>query len=378
MTAMTELLMGAFAAAAVLGASAQATRFCPQGGLRETLLERKPARLAAYGVAVGAALVAVALLQLALGQTLIPSRPAYTGPVLPWGRHVLGGLLFGAGMVLARGCPLRTLVRVGQGSLQAVLVLAVMGLAAYAMSRTSLYGLWFAPWIDGWSLDLRRFGLAHQDLATVLGLGSTGAHAVLGLALGAMALVLCWRALPLRKRWGLWLGAVLIGVVVAAGYALTAGPIGQRAIEDASFMGQPPDGLGVQSYTFAGPLSDAAYVLLHPSSQTTTFGVMAVAGALLGALLAALLRRDFRPQGLAGWREGARQLFGAALTGGGAVLGLGCTVGHGLSGVSVLSIGSMLGLASIFTGAWLAIRLEAGRRAAPLAGAPGYTAASGG
>lgn len=339
MTAMTELLIGAFAAAAVLGASAQATRFCPQGGLRETLLERKPTRLAAYGVAIGAALVAVALLQLALGQTLIPSRPAYTGPELPWGRYVLGGLLFGVGMVLARGCPLRTLVRVGQGSLQAVLVLAVMGLAAYAMSRTSLYGLWFSPWIDGWSLDLRRFGLAHQDLATVLGLGSTGAHVVLGLALGAVALVLCWRALPLRKSWGLWLGAVLIGVVVAAGYALTAGPIGQRAIEDASFMGQPPDGLGVQSYTFAGPLSDAVYFLLHPSSQTTTFGVMALAGALLG---------------------------------------LGCTVGHGLSGLSVLSIGSTLGLASIFTGAWLAIRLEAGRRAAPLAGAPGYTAATGG
>ena len=378
MTAITELLIGAFAAAAVLGAAAQSTGFCPQGGLRETLLKRKPTRLAAYGVAVGAALVAVALLQLTFGQALIPSRPAYTGPDLPWGRYVLGGLLFGFGMVLARGCPLRTLVRVEQGSLQAVLVLAVMGLAAYAMSRTSLYGRWFAPWIDGWSLDLRRFGLAHQDLGTVLGLAGVGAHVALGLALGVAVLVLCWRALPLRKSGGLWLGAALIGVVVAAGYALTAGPIGKQAMDDAAFMSQPPDGLGVQSYSFAGPLSDAAYFLLHPSNQTTTFGVMAVAGALLGALLAALLRRDFRLQGLARWREGARQLFGAVLTGGGAVLGLGCTVGHGLSGVSVLSVGSMLGLASIFTGAWLAIRLQAGRRAAPLVDAPGYTAASGG
>lgn len=378
MTAITELLIGAFAAAAVLGAAAQSTGFCPQGGLRETLLERKPTRLAAYGVAVGAALVAVALLQLALGQTLAPSRPAYTEPMLLWGRYVLGGLLFGFGMVLARGCPLRTLVRVGQGSLQAVLVLTVMGLAAYAMSRTSLYGRWFAPWIDGWSLDLRRFGLAHQDLGTVLGLAGVGAHVALGLALGAAVLVLCWRALPLRKSRGLWLGAVLIGVVVAAGYALTAGPIGKRAMDDAAFMSQPPDGLGVQSYSFAGPLSDAAYFLLHPLNQTTTFGVMAVAGALLGALLAALLRRDFRLQGLARWREGARQLFGAVLTGGGAVLGLGCTVGHGLSGISVLSVGSMLGLASIFTGAWLAIRLEAGRRAVTPVGTPGYTAATGG
>ncbi|MDE1953675.1 MAG: YeeE/YedE family protein [Betaproteobacteria bacterium] len=105
-------------------------------------------------------------------------------------------------------------------------------------------------------------------------------------------------------------------------------------------------------------------LLERKPARLAAYGVAALVAA-------ALLRRDFRPQGLAGWREGARQLFGA-------VLGLGCTVGHGLSGVSVLSIGSMLGLASIFTGAWLAIRLEAGRRAAPLAGAPGYTAASGG
>lgn len=378
MTAITELLIGAFAAAAVLGAAAQSTRFCPQGGLRETLLERRPARLAAYGVAVGSALVAVALLQLVLGQTLMPSRPAYTGPDLMWGRYVLGGLLFGFGMVLARGCPLRTLVRTGQGSLQAALVLAVMGLAAYAMSRTALYGTWFAPWIGSWTLDLRRFGLAHQDLGTLLGLSSTGAHVALGLALGAAVLALCLRALPLRRNGPLWLGAALIGVVVASGYALTAGPIGSRAADEASFMSQPPDGLGVQSYTFAGPLSDAAYFLLHPSNQTTTFGVMAVAGALLGALLAALLRRDFRLQGLAAWRESARQLFGAVLTGGGAVLGLGCTVGHGLSGVSVLSVGSMLGLASIFVGAWLAIRLQAGSRDALAADAPMQTAASGG
>ncbi len=380
MTAMTELFMGAFAAAAVLGASAQATRFCPQGGLRETLLERKPTQPATTRVVVGAALVAVTLLQLAFGQTLIPSRPACTGPELPWGRHVLGGLLFGAGMKLAHGCPLRTPVRVDQGSLPAALVLAVMGLAADAISRTSLCGLRFAPWIDGGALDRRRFGLAHPDLATVPGLGRTGAHAVLGLVLGAMALVLCWWAPPLRRSWGLWLGPVLIGMVVAAGDALTAGPSGQRqrASERAPFMGQPPDGLGVQSCTFAGPQSDAPHVQLHPSSQTTTFGVMAVACARLGALLAVLLRCDFRPQGVAGWRVGARQLFGAVLTGGGALLGLGRSVGDGLSRVSVLSFGSMPGLASIFTGAWLATRLEAGRRAAPPAGVAGYTAAVGG
>lgn len=53
-----------------------------------------------------------------------------------------------------------------------------------------------------------------------------------------------------------------------------------------------------------------------------------------------------------------RQVAGAALTGAGAVIGLGCTVGHGLSGIAVLSTGSMLALLSIFAGAGLVVWLE--------------------
>ena len=42
----------------------------------------------------------------------------------------------------------------------------------------------------------------------------------------------------------------------------------------------------------------------------------------------------------------------------GAVIGLGCTVGHGLSGIAALSLGSLLSLPAIFAGATLAVWLE--------------------
>ena len=358
MTAITQVLFAGFVAAMVLGAAAQATRFCPQGGLREFLLEGKSARIAAYGSAIGVALLAVAGLQLILGQALTPSRPPYLGPEVPWGRYVLGGLLFGAGMVLARGCPLRTLVRAGQGSVQALVVLLAMAVAAYAMTRTALYGAWFAPWLSPLSIDLRRWGLQSQGLDTLLGLHGLVGRVALGAALGIGLLVLGWRGLSWRHHHPLWLGSALIGFMVAAGYAVTAGPWGSHALDEAAFMSQPPDGMGVQSFSFAGPLSDAAYFALHPSGQTLSLGVVAVLGALVGALLTALLRGEFRPETFSAPRDLARALVGAILAGGGAVLGLGCTVGHGLSGVSVLSVGSMLGLVSIFAGAWLAIRLE--------------------
>src|SRR3569833_4603007 len=134
MSAIQLLLLGVFAAALMLGASAQASRFCLQGGLREAALHRDGRRLAAYVVAIGVSIGLVGLLQITLGQAVNPSRPAYTGPDLLWGRYIVGGLLFGAGMMLARSCPLRTLVLVGFGCVFVVLFFFVLVLFVFVLS----------------------------------------------------------------------------------------------------------------------------------------------------------------------------------------------------------------------------------------------------
>lgn len=358
MTAIDQLLLGGFLSALVLGAAAQASRFCPQGGLREAMRERRPQRLAAYFAAAGVALLAVAALQLVLQQPLVPSRPPYLSANLPWGRYLLGGLLFGAGMVLARGCPLRTAVRSAQGSGSAAVLLIAMGIAAFAMSRTALFDRGIAPWLVPLSFDLHRWGWPSQGLDALLGFGGPSGRVITGAVLGVTVLGLAARRLAWQGHRTLWLGAALIGLMVAAGYALTAGPIGMAAADEASFMGEPPDGLGVQSFSYAGPLGDAANFLRHPMRQTWTLGVAMLLGTWLGALLSALARGEFRLQGPAAPRAMAVPLAGALMTGAGAVIGLGCTVGHGLSGVAVLSLGSAMALASIFAGASLVVWLE--------------------
>ena len=363
MNSITQLLAGAFLVSLVLGGAAQASRFCPQGGLREALLERRPQRLAAYFAATGFALLAVAGLQWLLHQGLQPSHPPYRSAQFPWGRYVLGGLLFGSGMVLARGCPLRTLVRSAQGSVQALLSLGAMSVAAFAMTSGFVFNDWIAPWIVRLNVDLGRWGWQSQGLDALLGLHGWQARALLGLALGALVLLLAARASAGDGQRLRWVGSALIGLAVAAGYWLTAGPIGARAANDAAFMSQPPDGMGVQSFSFAGPLSDLAHFAMHARAQTFTFGVVLVLGTFLGALMSAVARREFRVQLPRAPRELALRLLGALMTGAGAVLGLGCTVGHGLSGVAVLSLGSALGLACIFAGAigtiWIESRLDA-------------------
>jgi len=359
MNAIPLLLLAVFAIAVILGAAAQASRFCLHGGLRDALFNRDGRRLAAYVMAIAVAIALVALLQVVLGAAVNPVRPPHTSANLVWGRYLVGGLVFGVGMILARGCPLRNLVRVAQGNMQALVVLVVMALSAYAMTRTTLYATAFAPWLGDWSLDLRKWGFDHQDLGTLLHLSTPLARLIPALVLAAILFIAARRYLPLRASKGMAPAAVVIGAAVAAGYALTAGPLGAKAMDDAAFMTMPPDGMGVQSFTFSGPLADAVYFLLHPSMQTLTFGVVAIAGVLVGVFLSALARREFHWDAGVDARVLLRQCIGAALAGGSAVLALGCTVGNGLSGVAVLSVGAMIGLGAIVLGAWATLKVEA-------------------
>jgi uncharacterized membrane protein YedE/YeeE len=52
---------------------------------------------------------------------------------------------------------------------------------------------------------------------------------------------------------------------------------------------------------------------------------------------------------------------GALLMGVGGVTALGCTIGQGLSGLSTLSLGSVIALAGILGGAVLALRYQVWR-----------------
>ena len=357
----TILLLAVLPLALVFGAAAQFSRVCVPGGLGDWMFRGEHARLAAYFIAIGVAVIGTGLLQALAGIDLNDTRPPYRSPEFAWGRYAIGGFLFGVGMVLARGCPVRNLVKLGQGNLQSLPVLMVMALTAYAMTRTSLYADWFLPWVGSLSLNLTLFGIPRQDLASLFG-GGAGLALVLALVVGVAFLTLSARSLApsTAHRGKIWLGGGLIGATVAAAYWLTGGPLGQKAIEAAEMMDTLPEGLGTQSFTFAAPLGDLVHYLSHPAATSAiTFGVVAVAGVLLGALLSALARREFAVQRFGAPREWARTLTGAVLVGVGSVLAMGCTVGHGLSGIAVLALGSFVGLAAILAGAWSALKVEA-------------------
>ena len=356
--AISRYLLYILALAVVFGAAAQFSRFCLLGGMRSYMSARDGGRLAVYVGAIGVAIVVTTLVQWFATIDLSQTRPPYRTADFAWGRYLIGGLMFGVGMVLARGCPVRSLVKTSQGSFQALLAIVVMAVAAYAMTRTALFQTAFMPWVGPLSLDLAAYGIPQQDLASLIGAGALG-YQVIAALLATVLLVVSWRWLPLRGNVAAWTGVVLIGATVGLGFWVTGGAPGQSADMASMMQPMPQEGLGTQSFTFSAPLGDVLYFLQNLDKiSTITFGVVAVVGVFLGSLVSAVVRRDVQFSWSMGVGEWVRTVIGAAMVGVGSVLAVGCTVGHGLTGFSTLALGSMLSLTAILLGAWVTIRLE--------------------
>ncbi|UCE30776.1 MAG: YeeE/YedE family protein, partial [Burkholderiales bacterium] len=99
----------AFAIAVVVGAVMNRTNYCSMGALSDIVNMGDWDRMRMWVLAIGVAMIGTGLLA---GAGLIdPGKTIYTGSNLLWLSSLVGGLLFGIGMVLASGCGSKTLVR---------------------------------------------------------------------------------------------------------------------------------------------------------------------------------------------------------------------------------------------------------------------------
>jgi hypothetical protein len=126
----TQVLWAAFGLSVVLGAIMQRTRFCTMGAVADIVNMGDWARMRMWVMAMGVAMIGFNAM-VALGW-LDASKSLYAGPRLIWLSALVGGAMFGFGMVLASGCGIKTLVRMGGGSLKSAVVFVVLGIAAFA------------------------------------------------------------------------------------------------------------------------------------------------------------------------------------------------------------------------------------------------------
>lgn len=345
----TLLLLGGLLLGLLAGALLQASHFCIMGAIADLVLFASARRLKVWGLAIATAVVGTQISAVAELVPLEASRHLSAG--IAWGPALLGGLLFGFGMVLTGGCASRCLVRSATGSLKALVVLLVMAVAAWATQLGLLAPLHRAL-RAATTIEVEGAGGAAlwRPLVELPGLHASTARLSLALALSLAltAVALADRRLR-RSPLELATGPVL-GLLVVAGWLLTghlaADPFG------------PPT---AASLSYVAPVGQSLLWVMTGNGWTG-LGPALVVGTGLGAFLVTFARGGLRLEGFASTGDLARHLVGAAFMGTGGVLAMGCTIGQGLSGLSTLAASSVLATMAIVLGAcWALGWLESGR-----------------
>jgi uncharacterized membrane protein YedE/YeeE len=344
-----EVLWAFFLGGLLLGAISQRTHFCTMGAVSDVVHMGDWTRARQWMSAIGVAMVGFAALS---DSGLIdPSKTLYASSRLMWLSTWVGGFMFGYGMVIASGCGNKTLVRIGGGNLKSVVVFVVMGVSAFATLK-GITAVLRVSTVDAVVWDMPAG-------ASLNALGVPG----LGYALGAVLLVAVWRH---QDFWTLdnFLSGVGVGSLVVAMWWVS-GHLG--------FVPEHPETLDavylatssgrMEALTFTAPVAHTLDWLMFYSDQSKvlTSGVAAVAGVIVGSALTAAWRRTFRWEGFANPRDLGQHLIGAVLMGVGGVTAMGCTIGQGLSGISTLSLNSVMALAAILLGAVVSLRQQAAR-----------------
>ena len=249
---------------------------------------------------------------------------------------IIGGLVFGFGMVMTRGCSGRLLVLAGTGNMRSIVAGLVFACTAQmtlngalAPLRQQLAGLWVTG--GGRNIDL----LAAAHLPPEAGLA-------IGLAIAAIALWLSWRNGLTPTRLVFACGA---GFAVAVGWVLTFS-LSQTSFEPVS----------VTSATFSGPSANTLMALLQQGA-VVNFDIGLIPGVFIGAFVAAVVGGRLHWQSYSTPGQMARSMTGGALMGFGGMLAGGCAIGNGLTGTSIFALTAWLATVCFFIGAAIADRL---------------------
>lgn len=319
-----------------LGLAARLGRFCVMGAVEDAVYGNETGRLRMLGIA-GAAAIGLTALFAAAGLVALEEIFYLRAPWSPIGA-VVGGLLFGYGMAQVGTCGFGALARAGSGDLRSVLMVIVVGIFGYATLLGPLVELrlWLgaAPGSDvsssasAWVGD--RLGIG--PLVPALGAAASLAGLSLAGRRGAIQ--------PEQIAWGCAAGAVVALAWAATSYAANTGF----------------DPVPLEAFSFVAPLGETLLLTMTGEpAEFLDFSVGAVVGVALGAAIGSAIRREFRWEACDDARELRRQLLGAAMMGVGGVLALGCSIGQGLSALSVLAPSAPVVMAAIFVGARLGL-----------------------
>lgn len=336
--------------------------FCLAGAFRDVFLFRSTFMLRALGLAVLASMV---LFEGARWAGLLPSYPF---PLLgePSALTFVGGLLFGVGMVLAGGCVVGTLYRIGAGSALSLVALAglIAGSALFAEFQPQWAAASAALQVFPPGITLPRMAglepalmVVPAALATALWLYRLGRHQGWERVSRATGYLQPWRA------------ALLLAGIGLLSYALVGMPLGVTTsyAKLGAFVEQwlVPEHLASLPFFASEPLRytppfATETVVGGPGPQLDAIAAVQfplILGLVLGGTLSAWRAADLRVYLRVPARQYASAFVGGLVMGLAARMAPACNVWHLLGGLPLLAAQSLLFVLGLFPGAWLGSRV---------------------
>ena len=308
----------------MFGALAQRTRFC----FRRGILGDGPA-LSLWFSALAFGIIGTQV-SVYLGWISFADHRFFT-PEVPVIAITLGGLLFGVGMVLTKGCVSRLTVLTGSGNMRALIVLIVFAIFAHATMK-GIFS-YVRTFLGGFTFDVG----AYVDLSHLLGWRLT--------TVLILAVVAGFVALKNRLSWSNYVMSALIGLLVPAAW------VGTGLLLQDEF-----DPIAMESLSFTLPAAETLFWGLASTAVAANFGTGLFLGTVLGAFVVAKIYQEFSWESFQEVGQTGRYMAGAALMGVGGVLAGGCTLGVGLAGLPTLSLAALIGIVAIAIGGQLAVK----------------------
>jgi len=334
-----------------LGFILQKGRFCLNSAFRDIIFIQDLALFRSYLLCVVVAVIGTNLLEDA---GLIMAFDQESGQFVSAGllrqnfvpiANIIGGFLFGLGIVLAGGCASGIVYRLGEGQIAALI--AIVGFFfGVAMTTDGLLSP-VHKFLKSFNVEI--FGIKNPAIWDLFG-GGPEVKWITIAVFSIMVLLFVFKGKPtfgvVRNGYTWGLTGVLIGLLTIVAWEIS------------SFFGGVPRGLAITT-----PLREFFNSVLYNSSHSPfpefsflgifkgTWGVFFIFAVPLGAALSAIALKEFKwkiPQA----KEVLTVFFGSILMGIGAVIAGGCNLGHGVTGMSTMSLASLVAITSIILGNW--------------------------
>ena len=340
-------IIGTLLVGVLFGFVLQRGRFCMVSAFRDPLVMKEYNLLKAVAIAIAVEMIGFLIL---VGLNVIP---ALNPKPFNYVANIVGGLVFGVGAAFAGGCASGTSYRIGEGMVGSFV--AMLGLAIVGVATSSSEGIlnWISTYLNQWSIGVADGGdLINNNnltLANIFGPQMWIPIVIVVIIVAIFGVLIYWHTkkktdyklkMPdnilksiFKNGWNFWITGIAIGVVGTIAFAV-------------NYWAGKLYPLGI-----TGGWNSVLNILSLGYSKMNVF-TWIVLGVVIGAAVAALIAGEFKFRSPKA-KTLLKQFVGGGLMGFGAAVAGGCNIGHGLSGVPMLSIGSIVTLACIIVSIWI-------------------------